>query len=60
MSLGKPTEMTLRDLLIEELKSRGVVVIPEMSFKTLDGRRLAPDLVLHDGAQYVVETKLKP
>lgn len=26
MSLGKPTEMTLRDLLVEELKRRGVVV----------------------------------
>jgi hypothetical protein len=27
MGLGKPTEMTLRDLLVEELKRRGVVVI---------------------------------
>jgi hypothetical protein len=58
MSLGKPTEMTLRDLLVEELKRRGVVVVPEVSFRTVDGRRLVPDLVLHDGAQYVVETKL--
>jgi|YelNatPaOPRAMG01_1025707.scaffolds.fasta_scaffold155435_3 hypothetical protein len=24
MSLGKPTEMTLRDLLVEELKRKGV------------------------------------
>lgn len=51
MSLGKPTEMTLRDLLVEELKRRGVVVVPEVSFKTVDGRRLVPDLVLHDGAK---------
>jgi len=58
MSLGKPTEMTLRDLLVEELKRKGVVVIPEMSFRTVDGRRLAPDLVLKNGAEYVVETKL--
>lgn len=58
MSLGKPTEMTLRDLLIEELKRRGVVVIPEVSFRTVDGRRLVPDLLLRDGAEYVVETKL--
>jgi type I restriction-modification system DNA methylase subunit len=58
MSLGKPTEMSLRDLLVEELKRRGVVVVPEVSFRTVDGRRLVPDLVLRDGAQYVVETKL--
>ena len=50
MSLGKPTEMTLRDLLVEELKRRGVVVVPEVSFRTVDGRRLVPELVLHDGA----------
>ena len=56
--LGKPTEMTLRDLLVEELRRREVVVLPEMSFKALDGRHLMPDLVLKDGAQYVVETKL--
>jgi type I restriction-modification system DNA methylase subunit len=50
--------MSLRDLLVEELKRRGVVVVPEVSFRTVDGRRLMPDLVLRDGAQYVVETKL--
>ncbi|MEM3774143.1 MAG: N-6 DNA methylase [Candidatus Bathyarchaeia archaeon] len=50
--------MSLRDLLVEELKRRGVRVVPEVSFRTVDGRRLVPDLVLHDGAQYVVETKL--
>jgi hypothetical protein len=58
MSLGKPTEMSLRDLLVDELKRRGVVVVPEVSFRTVDGRRLVPDLVLKDGAEYVVETKL--
>ncbi|MEM3356554.1 MAG: N-6 DNA methylase [Candidatus Bathyarchaeia archaeon] len=58
MGLGRPTEMSLRDLLIEELKVRGVGVVPEVSFRTVDGRRLVPDLVLHDGASYVVETKL--
>jgi len=58
MSFGKPTEMTLRDLFIDELKRRGVVVVPEVSFRALDGRRLMPDLVLKDGAEYVVETKL--
>ncbi|MEM2103030.1 MAG: hypothetical protein QXM22_05910, partial [Candidatus Bathyarchaeia archaeon] len=56
--MGKPTEMTIRDLLQNELKRKGVVVIPEVSFKGLDGRRLVPDLVLKNGASYVVETKL--
>jgi len=50
--------MTLRDLLVEELKRRGVVFVPEVSFRTVDGRRLVPDLVLRNGVQYVVETKL--
>ena len=58
MGLGKPTEVTLRDLLVEELKRRGVVVVPEVSFRTVDGRRLVPDLVLKNEAEYVVETKL--
>jgi hypothetical protein len=48
--------MSLRDLLIEELKHRGVTVVPEVSFRSVDGRRLVPDLVLHDGAEYVIET----
>lgn len=43
MGLGRPTEMTLRDLLVEELKRSGVVVIPEVSYRTVDGRRLVPD-----------------
>ena len=33
MGLGKPTEMSLRDLLVEELRRRGVVVAPEVSFR---------------------------
>lgn len=56
--MGKPTEMTIRDLLQNELKRKGVVVVPEVSYRSLDGRRLVPDLVLKNGAQYVVETKL--
>ena len=32
--------------------------MPEVSFRTVDGRRLVPDLVLRNGVQYVVETKL--
>jgi len=29
MGLGKPTEMTLGNLLIDELRSRGIVVVAE-------------------------------
>jgi hypothetical protein len=58
MSLGKPTEMTLQDLLRKELESRGVGVSSQVSFRAVDGRRLVPDLVLRNGAQYVVEMKL--
>jgi hypothetical protein len=29
--------MSLRDLLVEELKRRGVVVVPEVSFRAVDG-----------------------
>ena len=35
LGLGKPTEMSLRDLLVEELKRRGVVVVPEVSFRAV-------------------------
>jgi len=57
MGVPKPTEMTIRDLLQEELRKRGVTVVPEFSVSTPVGR-LAPDMLLKNGAQYVVETKL--
>jgi len=57
MGVSRPTEMTIRDLLQEELRKRGVTVVPEFSVSTPVGR-LAPDMLLKDGAQYVVETKL--
>jgi len=57
MGVSKPTEMTIRDLLQEELRRRGVTIVPEFSVSTPVGR-LAPDMLLKDGAQYVVETKL--
>jgi hypothetical protein len=44
-------------LLQEELRRRGVTVVPEFSVSTPAGR-LMPDMLLKDGAQYVVETKL--
>jgi len=57
MGVSRPTEMTIRDLLQEELRKRGVTVVPEFSVSTPVGR-LAPDMLLKNGAQYVVETKL--
>ena len=53
----RPTEYTVRQLLIEELKSRGGKVTPEISFVSPVGR-LVPDLLLQNGGCYVVETKL--
>jgi len=58
MGVPKPTEMTVRDLLQEELRKRGVIVVPEFSVSTPDGRRMMPDMLLKNGAPYVVETKL--
>jgi len=57
MSVPKPTEMTIQDLLQGELRKRGVAIIPEFSVSTPTGR-LMPDMLLKNGAQYVVETKL--
>lgn len=55
--MGTPTEMTVQDLFQEELKRRGVKVASQVSFQTPVGR-MQPDIVLRNGAQYVVETKL--
>jgi len=57
MGVSKPTEMTVRDLLQQELRKRGVTVVPEFSVQTPTGR-LMPDMLLKNGAPYVVETKL--
>jgi len=57
MSVPRPTEMTVRDLLQEELRKRGVTVVPEFSVSTTTGL-LKPDILLKNGAPYVVETKL--
>ena len=57
MASFKPTEYTVRELPIEELKRRGVKVTPEISFVSPVGR-LVPDLLLQNGGSYVVETKL--
>jgi len=49
--------MTVRDLLQQELRKRGVTVVPEFSVSTPTGL-LKPDILLKNGAPYVVETKL--
>lgn len=49
--------MTIRNFLLKELEKRGVKVNTEVSYTTPIGR-LMPDMLLHNGAQYVVETKL--
>ena len=53
MGVSKPTEMTIRDLLQEELRKRGVTVVPEFSVSTPTGV-LKPDMLLKNGAQYVI------
>ena len=53
----KPTEMTIRNFLLKELEKKGVKVDTEITYSTPIGR-LMPDMLLHNGAQYVVETKL--
>lgn len=57
MSSSVPTEMTVRSFLQRELEKRAVKVETERSYTTPIGR-LVPDLLLRNGAQYVVETKL--
>jgi len=50
--------MTIRNFLMKELEKRGIKVNTEMTYKTPSGRRLMPDILLSNGAEYVVETKL--
>jgi len=57
MGVPKPTEMTIRDLLQKELRKRGVTVVPEFSVSTTTGV-LKPDILLRNGAPYVVKTRL--
>jgi len=49
--------MTIRNFLMKELEKRGIKVNTEISYRTPIGR-LMPDLLLCNGAEYVVETKL--
>jgi len=49
--------MTIRDIFLEELRKKGVKVGTELSAVVPQGRR-APDAVLSNGGDYVLETKL--
>lgn len=57
MSSSVPTEVTIRNFLTKELEKRAVKVTTEWSYTTPIGR-LVPDMLLMNGAQYAVETKL--
>jgi hypothetical protein len=49
--------MTIRNFLTKELEKRGIKVNTEVVIQTPAGR-LMPDMLLRNGAEYVVETKL--
>jgi len=53
----RATEITVREVLLEELGARHVRFGHELSFPLPTGRK-APDAVLANGANYVLETKL--
>src|SRR4030066_11385 len=57
MSSSLPTEMTIRNFLTKALEQRSIKVQTEWSYNTPIGR-LVPDMLLRNGAEYVVETKL--
>ena len=51
------TEITVRETLLNELKARDVRLAQELSLPLPAGRK-APDAILANGANYVLETKL--
>lgn len=59
MSLPTYTENTIRNLLLKELRKRGVKAATEVTYKTPVGI-MKPDAFLQDGGNYIVETKLGP
>jgi len=44
MGVPRPTEMTVRDLLQEELQKRGVRVVPEFSVSAPNGRWMMSEI----------------
>lgn len=57
MSLPKPTEYTIRGLLLKELEKKGIKAITEVQYHTPAGI-MKPDALLQNGGNYIVETKL--
>jgi len=57
LSISKPTELTLTAILKKQLEDIGLEVGTEWSFDTPLGRR-QPDLLLQNGGNYVVQSKL--
>ncbi len=51
------TEITVREVLLTELKARKIQLAQELSLSLPSGRK-APDAILSNGANYVLETKL--
>jgi hypothetical protein len=55
--LGRTTELIVQDLFQAKLLRRGVWGASQMSFPTSTGR-VQPGIILPNGAQCVMETKL--
>src|SRR4030067_1308764 len=51
------TEITVREVLLNELKVRNIHLAQELSLPLPSGRK-APDAILSNGSNYVLETKL--
>jgi len=58
-AVPRRTEMTIKDLLLEELRKLGVRTESEVSYPSLSGRK-QPDALLQNGGEYFLETKLGP
>jgi type I restriction-modification system DNA methylase subunit len=53
----RSTEISVRDVLLEEIRARGIRIGHELSAPLPTGR-MAPDAILTNGSEYVLETKL--
>jgi methylase of polypeptide subunit release factors len=57
--LPRRTELNITEVLVEELRKRGINLEIELSYPVLKGRK-QPDAVLKDGGEYYLETELGP
>jgi tRNA1(Val) A37 N6-methylase TrmN6 len=53
----RSTEITVREVLLDELRNHNVSLAQELSFPLPSGRK-GPDAILSNGADYVLETKM--